>query len=183
MSLGSIFSIGVLARQRRKTHYQIRIGGEADVHALVAPGGLAHKFWDESDYKLFTGFDPERFRDTTLASLGPEGHNIFLVGFGPDRRLVGFALVSVLRWFTTDPIASTYLLYVEPEHRKSILGRMLVAAACEIAKGEGAAAIMVGSMAGVTGVQATLMNMLRRLGFAPLGGFARRVLNEHLRGR
>ena len=169
---------------RQLPSLSFRVAKREDLSRIV---DLGQRFFDESEFPAFTSYDPARFlrvlemanrNDAMIHILAELGETEMLAyPETPPPELVGFVSFDVNAYYTRHKIAHLFLLYAVPEHRASPIGRLLMNAALDVAKIEGAAAFYAGAMAGINQRQEKqLMNMLYKIGFEPLGGFARKIL-------
>ena len=162
-----------------------RVAKREDLSRIV---DLGARFFQESEFPAFTSYDPARFlrvlemahRNDAMIHILAELDTTEMLAYPEtpsSSELVGFVSFDVNSYYTRHKIAHLFLLYAVPEHRASPIGRLLMTAAVEVARNEGAVAFYAGAMAGINQRQEKqLMNMLYKIGFEPLGGFARKIL-------
>jgi len=85
-----------------------------------------------------------------------------------DGAIVGAISYSLDDTFCVEPVAVLHMLYVLKDHRKSAIGRVLLALATELAKGDGACAFHA-PIASEMDEQPSLVNLFGRGGFKPIG--------------
>lgn len=82
--------------------------------------------------------------------------------------IVGAISYSLDDTFCVEPVAVLHMLYVLKAQRKSAIGRVLLALAAELAKGDGACAFHA-PIASEMDEQQSLINLFGRGGFKPIG--------------
>ncbi len=92
-----------------------------------------------------------------------------------DGKIIGVAAYGLDETFCEDPVAVMDTVYVLPAHRRSAIGRVLVALITDLAKNDGAVAFHAPIMSGMR-EQASLINLFRRGGFEPAGVLMARSL-------
>jgi len=142
-----------------------------DIPALVKVGG---DFFRESEFPDFATFSSENFETTLKNLIGSDAFRMHV--FAPADRIVGFIAYALDVSYTKEPIALLWLLYVDPEYRKTPAGRLLVQLATESAKLDGCCAFYAGAMSGVPGTGKTLANMYRKQGFSDLDFWGKKIL-------
>jgi GNAT superfamily N-acetyltransferase len=94
---------------------------------------------------------------------------------GYEGKIVGVTSYSLDDSFCEDPVAVLGTLYVVPSHRKSPIGRILVAVATEAAKGDGAVAFHAPLASGMVEMK-SLVNLFTKAGFVEVGTILGRSL-------
>ncbi len=92
-----------------------------------------------------------------------------------DGKIVGVISWSMDTSFCADPIAILHTIYVTKAHRRSIMGRMLVALAMDIAKSEGATSFSAPLASGMKEMK-SLMNLFNKAGFESSGVIMTRAI-------
>lgn len=92
-----------------------------------------------------------------------------------DGQIVGVISWSLDDSFSERPIAVLHTIYVMPQHRRSIIGRMLVALALDIARHEGACAFSAPIASGMREAR-SLINLFGKAGFEGSGAILTRAL-------
>src|SRR4029077_1934066 len=85
-----------------------------------------------------------------------------------DGRIVGAVSYSLDDTFCVEPVAVMHMLYALKPHRRSAIGRVLIALATEMAKGVGACAVHA-PIAREPDEQSSLITLFGRGGFTPIG--------------
>lgn len=85
-----------------------------------------------------------------------------------DDAIVGAVSYSLDDTFCAEPVAVMHMLYALKAHRRSAIGRVLIALATEMAKGDGACAFHA-PIASEMDEQQSLINLFGRGGFKPIG--------------
>jgi GNAT superfamily N-acetyltransferase len=141
-----------------------------DLDALMA---LYRRFYQEAVYKDFAEWDDERATSTieyrVKNHLRP--HLLAIV----DGAIVGFVSWELDHSFSVKPVAVLFELYVQPEHRRSALGRFLVKLALWVAKDDGACAFHAPVASGMEAAY-SLQNLFRKEGFTDMGYVMRKAL-------
>ena len=144
---------------------RLRVGQVTDVRPLLDKYG-SHYF-HEAGFDKFSPFDIERAAREMTKQIRLGDTPFILAEL--DGEIVGMVSWTVSHVFTAKPIALLWMIYVMPPHRKSAIGRLLVAFATDIAKQEGACAFFV-TVPPTSPAAKTLCNLFRRCGFEPMGG-------------
>ena len=155
-----------------ETHkgFEFALAKRDDVPELV---DLVARFYRESDYATYADID--------LSSAAKYGETVVESGLVPhivarkDTVPVGLISYSLDTAGWVKPIAVMQFFYVLPEHRKSFLGRALLALAVDLARGDGACAFHAPVASG-TRATGTLKNLFTKHDFEPCGFIMRKVL-------
>jgi GNAT superfamily N-acetyltransferase len=148
---------------------RLRLATVDDIEQLVM---LFATFFRESHYQPHLEFNPAicaKYLTTAIRS-----------GFSPyvvadlDGHIVGTISYHLDDSFT-DKLAVMDELYCLPEFRKSPVGRALVHAAMDMAKGDGASCIHIPLSSGHKNMP-TLINLFRKFGAEEIGVIMRKVL-------
>jgi len=146
----------------------------ADVAEL---GYLFEKFFSEAGYKdrgIVFSYERAVAWLERVIRFGAYPH-IIARTHGYDGRIVGVTSYSLDDSFCVDPVAVLGTLYVVPEHRRSAVGRILVAVATEAAKGDGAIAFHAPLASGMIETK-SLINLFTKAGFDEIGTILGRSL-------
>jgi GNAT superfamily N-acetyltransferase len=150
---------------------KFRAGAADDVEPLLNKYG-AH-FFHEAGFDAFSPFDLPRATIEMRKQIA-RGDTPFILA-ELDGDVVGMVSYTLSHVFTVKPIAVLWMIYVMPPYRRGPLGRLLVWFAADLAKSEGACAFFA-TVAPVSRAAHGLCNLLRRCGFAPMGGAFSRAL-------
>ena len=85
-----------------------------------------------------------------------------------NGAIIGAVSYSLDGTFCLAPVAVMHMIYVLKEHRRSAIGRVLVALATDLAKGDGACAFHA-PIASEMSEQQSLVNLFGHGGFEPIG--------------
>lgn len=134
---------------------------------------LYEQFFAEASYKDFIEFDSDRAGDYLVRVIGSGAcpHILAVI----DEKIVGLVSYSLDHTFSKKPVAVMGELYVVPAHRRSALGRVLVAQACDLAKGDDACAFHAPVASGLKEAR-SLFNLFQKGGFQSFGYMMRRGL-------
>jgi hypothetical protein len=160
------------ARERLRAHLKLefRLASPADVPQLAR---VLRDYMNTTDWAQFMTFDLER----TVKHLNHEiasGETVYLLALqGPV--IVGLASYSILHHFTTEPIALFQEIWVREDYHHSAVGRILVALATDLAKGDGAVAIHAPMASGLPAAR-SLKNLFFKGGYHEFGYMMRRRL-------
>src|SRR5580765_6092038 len=142
--------------------YRVAVGDDAPEIAR-----LFKTFFDEAHYQD-RGIVYDLDRATAwIADVVRRGSCPHLVAVYAGR-IVGAISYSLDDTFCVEPVAVLHMLYVLKDHRKSAIGRVLLALATELAKGDGACAFHA-PIASEMDEQPSLVNLFGRGGFKPIG--------------
>jgi GNAT superfamily N-acetyltransferase len=144
--------------------------------ALAAPAdagelaSLFEAFFAEADYKsrgiVYSRERAKAWLERVIKS-GSCPH-IIARTHGYDGKIIGVTSYSLDESFCERPVAVLGTLYVVPEHRRSAVGRILVAVSTEAAIGDGACAFHAPIASGMAEMK-TLKNLFTRAGFVEIG--------------
>lgn len=134
-----------------------------DLPALLALGARMHA---ESPHFRQIAFSAAKLEETLRAVLGtPNG---FLVLGDLQGHVAGvYVAVALEHWCSTDLVATELALYVEREHRGTLLGARLIKAYLAWARELGCKQITAGVSTGVNVDKTT--HLYQRLGFKQFG--------------
>ena len=151
-------------------HVTLRSASVDDVPELLL---IYEQFYDEAVYKDYLVWDGAKARDTILRGIasGARPHILAVI----DDNIVGFIAYVFDHSFSTKPCQVLMELYVVPEHRMSAIGRALVGHAILDGQQEGAGAFHAPLASGM-GATRSLINLLVKAGFEPMGVILRRGL-------
>lgn len=131
---------------------------------------LFEKFFSEADYKsrgiVYSHERAKAWLERVITS-GSCPH-IVARTHGDRSVIIGVTSYSLDGSFCVDPVAVLGTLYVVPDHRRSAVGRILVAVATEAAIGDGACAFHAPIASGMAEMK-TLKNLFTRAGFVEIG--------------
>lgn len=131
---------------------------------------LFQQFFGEADYKSRgIVFSPRKAKNwlTRVIKFGACPH-IIARTHGYEGEIIGVTSYSLDESFCEQPVAVLGTLYVVPNHRKSAVGRILVAVAVDAAAGDGACAFHAPLASGMMETK-TLVNLFSRVGFTEIG--------------
>jgi GNAT superfamily N-acetyltransferase len=151
--------------------FECKLATYEDIPAIVAMG---INFFEESQYEALGIKFSERTFEMALYESMKCGLYPFIVAL-KEGNIIGGIYISYDYSFSEKPVAILQYIFVEKPYRKSIVGRMLVHHAIEIAKGDGAASIFAPINSG-TGAVRSLANLFRKGGFLPSGVILSRSL-------
>lgn len=143
---------------------QVRVAVNSDVPTLV---GFGASFIKESPNYKDRGFNPKKAANH-FKSLINGGGVIFVVEI--DGAVIGgFAGGIITDWQSDFKLAFDYVLYVEPDCRKTGAALLLVETFIEWAKGMGAERIQCGTATGVN--TEGCVQLYKHMGFKVVGTF------------
>jgi L-amino acid N-acyltransferase YncA len=145
-----------------------RFADSNDVPEVVA---LYIRFYDEAVYKDFLEFDPVRARETILGGIVADTRPHILAEV--DGEIVGFLAYILDHTFSVKPCQVLMEFYVAPEHRRSAIGRALLAMAIQEGKIANAGAFHAPVASGMKEAR-SLFNMFDKAGFRQFGFMTRR---------
>lgn len=143
------------------------LAGKDDVPELAV---LFGEFFKEADYKSRgIVYAPEKAKAwlERVIVYGSCPH-IIARTHGYDGEIIGVTSYSLDDSFCAAPVAVLGTLYVVPGHRRSAVGRILVAVATEAAAGDGACAFHAPLASGMTETK-SLKNLFTKAGFDEVG--------------
>ena len=145
----------------------------ADVDDVPEVMRLYERFYEEAVYKDFLEWDHARARNTILHGIFTDTrpHIIAVV----DEEIVGFLAYILDHTFSVKPCQVLMEFYVVPEHRRSAIGRALLAMAIQEGKAAGAGAFHAPVASGMSAAR-SLFNMFDKAGFKQFGFMVRRGL-------
>jgi L-amino acid N-acyltransferase YncA len=149
-------------------HVAFRFADADDVPDLVA---LYIRFYAEAVYKDFLEFDPVRARDTILGGIVTDTRPHIIAEV--DQEIVGFLAYILDHTFSVKPCQVLMEFYVAPEHRRSAIGRALLAMAVQEGRAANAGAFHAPVASGMRAAR-TLFNMFDKAGFRQFGYMMRR---------
>ena len=91
-----------------------------------------------------------------------------------DDAIVGAISYALDETFCVKPVAIMHMLYVEPEHRRTAVSKVLVALCVDAARNDGAIAFHAPIAAEVR--EGSLINLFKHVGFEPIGTIMGRSL-------
>jgi GNAT superfamily N-acetyltransferase len=94
---------------------------------------------------------------------------------GYQGEIVGVISYTLDDTFCEEPVAVLHTFYVVPKHRRSAIGRVLVALVTEMAEGDGACAFHAPLASGMVET-GSLINLFTRAGFTEIGTIMGRSL-------
>jgi GNAT superfamily N-acetyltransferase len=135
---------------------------------------LYRRFYAEAVYKDFIEWDDARATSTVEARVKHHvrPHILAIV----DGEMVGFICWELDHSFSVKPVAVLFEFYVQPEHRRSAIGRFLMRIALWVAKDDGACAFHAPIASGMRETAGTMRNMLVKEGLEDLGYIMRKKL-------
>jgi L-amino acid N-acyltransferase YncA len=141
-----------------------RVATKDDASELAA---LFAVFFEEARYRdrgiVYSRERALRWLEGVLAN-GKCPHVVATV----DNKIVGACSYSFDDTFCVEPVAVLHTVYVLREHRRSVIGRMLVVLACDMAKNDGAVAFHAPLASGMV-ESVTLANLFVHAGFDEIG--------------
>jgi GNAT superfamily N-acetyltransferase len=159
--------------QRTLDDVDFGLAGKSDVDELVA---LFDDFFEEADYKsrgiVYAPSKAKAWLDRVIA-YGACPH--IIARSRDDNTIIGVTSYSLDDSFCFAPVAVLGTLYVVPGHRRSAVGRVLVAVATEMAEGDGACAFHAPLASGMEEMK-SLINLFAKAGFVPIGTILGRSL-------
>jgi GNAT superfamily N-acetyltransferase len=145
-----------------------RFANVNDVPELI---GLYIRFYEEAVYKDFLEFDPSRARETILHGIFTDERPHILAII--NEEIVGFLAYILDHSFSIRPCQVLMEFYVAPEHRRSAIGRALVAMAVQEGQRANAGAFHAPVASGMRAAR-SLFNLFDKAGFHQLGFIMRR---------
>ena len=138
----------------------------ADVNDLPDVMALYRRFYAEAVYKDLLEWDDAKARNTILLGLvtGVRPHILALV----DDEPVGFLAYILDDSFSVKPCQVLMEFYVDPEHRRSAIGRALFGIAILEGKEAGAGAFHAPVASGMKEAR-SLFNLMTKAGFSQMG--------------
>jgi L-amino acid N-acyltransferase YncA len=128
---------------------------------------LFHTFFGEAHYQdRGIAYDLDRATDW-VASVVQQGSCPHIVALCKGV-IVGAVSYSLDSTFCVRPVAVMHMIYVLKAHRRSAIGRVLIALATDLAKNEDACAFHA-PIASEMSEQRSLINLFRHGGFEPVG--------------
>ena len=91
-----------------------------------------------------------------------------------DDAIIGAISYALDETFCKEPLAIMHMLYIEPAHRRSAVGAVLVSLCVDAARNDGAVAFHAPIAAEVR--EGSLINLFTHAGFAPIGTIMGRSL-------
>ena len=145
----------------------------ADVNDVPELMALYERFYEEAVYKDLLEWDAERARETILDGVCADTrpHILAIV----DEALVGFLAYILDHTFSRRPCQVLMEFYVAPEHRRSAIGRALLAMAIQEGQRANAGAFHAPVASGMAAAR-SLFNMFNKAGFEQFGFMCRRKL-------
>jgi L-amino acid N-acyltransferase YncA len=131
------------------------------------------EFYEEAVYKDFLEWDRRRARATILHGIVGDDRPHIVAQV--EDSIVGFLAYILDHSFSVRPCQVLMEFYVVPEHRRSAIGRALLAMAIQEGKLAGAGAFHAPVASGMTEAR-TLFNMFSKAGFEQFGFMLRRRL-------
>lgn len=145
----------------------------ADVNDLPDVMRLYERFYEEAVYKELLEWDAARARETVLNGIFTDDRPHILAVVGDE--IVGFLAYILDHTFSKRPCQVLMEFYVAPEHRRSALGRALLAMAIQEGKAADAGAFHAPIASGMREAR-SLFNMFDKAGFSQFGFMMRRGL-------
>jgi len=136
--------------------------------------GLYRRFYAEAVYRDFIEWDDERATDTIEDRITRHVRPHIVAEVGDT--LVGFIAWELDHSFSVKPVGVLYEFYVDPEHRKSAIGRFLWRLAVWVMKEDGACAVHAPVASGMKEASTTMRNMLIKEGLEEFGYILRKGL-------
>ena len=130
-------------------------------------------FYEEAVYKDFLEWDRHRARETILNGIVTDARPHIVAQV--EDSIVGFIAYILDDSFSTRPCQVLMEFYVVPEHRRSAIGRGLLAMAVQEGKAANAGAFHAPVASGMDAAR-SLFNMLDKAGFKQFGFMMRRGL-------
>jgi len=145
----------------------------ADVNDVPEVMRLYERFYAEAVYKDLLEWDAARARDTILNGVftNDRPHILAIV----DEEIAGFLAYILDHTFSVKPCMVLMEFYVVPEHRRSAIGRALLAMAIQEGKNANAGAFHAPVASGMSAAR-SLFNMFDKAGFTQFGFMVRRAL-------
>jgi ribosomal protein S18 acetylase RimI-like enzyme len=165
-----------LAKRVKTASYSVELATfETFAQTCLSIPGLCWDFFHESQYAKVAEYDPLLF-GIAMERAMENGSRYAILGRA-NGEVVGFIVIDFARFFTKEPLAHLFIVYVKPEWRASPLGRMLVLAAVGLAEAKQVRAFYAGITSGISEENtARLGNMFRRLGFGDVGITLKKVV-------
>ncbi len=134
---------------------------------------LYERFYEEAVYKDFLEWDAPRARETIQYGIFTDTrpHLIAII----DEQLVGFLAYILDHTFSKRPCMVLMEFYVVPEHRRSAIGRALLAMAIQEGVAADAGAFHAPVASGMRAAR-SLFNMFDKAGFEQFGFMVRKKL-------
>jgi len=145
----------------------------ADVNDVPELMALYERFYEEAVYKDLLEWDAKRARETILDGVCADTRPHILAVV--DQALVGFLAYILDHTFSRRPCQVLMEFYVVPEHRRSAIGRALLAMAIQEGKAADAGAFHAPVASGMSAAR-SLFNMFDKAGFHQFGFMLRRPL-------
>ena len=145
----------------------------ADVNDVPEVMRLYERFYEEAVYKDFLDWDSAKARETILNGVVTDTRPHILAVV--DQALVGFLAYILDDTFAKRPCMVLMEFYVVPEHRRSAIGRALLAMAIQEGKAANAGAFHAPVASGMSAAR-SLFNMFDKAGFEQFGFMMRRGL-------
>jgi L-amino acid N-acyltransferase YncA len=123
-------------------------------------------FYEEAVYKDFLEWDRARSRETILNGIVADTRPHILAQV--EDSIVGFLAYILDHTFSVRPCMVLMEFYVVPEHRRSAIGRALLAMAIQEGKAANAGAFHAPVASGMKAAR-TLFNMFDKAGFEQFG--------------
>jgi L-amino acid N-acyltransferase YncA len=130
-------------------------------------------FYEEAVYKDFLEWDRARSRETILNGIVTDTRPHILAQV--EDRIVGFLAYILDHTFSVRPCMVLMEFYVVPEHRRSAIGRALLAMAIQEGKAANAGAFHAPVASGMRAAR-SLFNMFDKAGFEQFGFMVRKAL-------
>lgn len=137
---------------------------------------LFGRFFEEAGYKSRgIVFSPEKAKLWLARVIAYGAYPHIIARAHDDGSIIGVTSYSLDESFCFAPVAVLGTLYVVPGHRRSAVGRILVAVATEAAKGDGACAFHAPLASGMAEMK-SLTNLFLKAGFDEIGTILGRSL-------
>lgn len=146
------------------TGFEIRMAEISDIPAIMP---LAKEFFDQTQFKYF-GVEFSKTNGEQYLAMIIEHSLTPLLLATVDDKVVGWVTFSYDVSFFKHPIAVLNTIYVTKKYRRTVIGRMLVSAALEMAKEDKACAFYAPVNSGTSSVE-SLGNMLSKAGMVLSG--------------
>ena len=130
-------------------------------------------FYEEAVYKDFLEWDRARSRETILNGIVTDTRPHILAQV--EDSIVGFLAYILDHTFSVRPCMVLMEFYVVPEHRRSAIGRALLAMAIQEGKAANAGAFHAPVASGMRAAR-SLFNMFDKAGFEQFGFMVRKAL-------
>ena len=152
------------------TRVTFRFADASDVPELLLRYEM---FYEEAVYKDLLEWDRHRARETILNGIVSDDrpHIVAIV----EDSIVGFLAYILDHSFSVRPCQVLMEFYVVPEHRRSAIGRALLAMAVQEGKAADAGAFHAPVASGMSAAR-SLFNMFSKAGFEQFGFMVRRGL-------